>query len=199
MGFFNSNKNRMASTAINRRGRSRSICGQNRRLVTDMMYDQARLKDSMNSNTVEYIDQPTKKQQEALDLGFLGYSLKYGDCMLVLDIEDIIPEMLMGTNNLITNGVFDNIRCDKVGIVWSPKRKMFTMLALNSDYTCFVLFESANLYELPHIIDLNMDILPVNAQILENINRLMNSVYELVHNMTSNPIMVYKIGEIFKR
>jgi hypothetical protein len=200
MGFFSSNKNRMASTAINRRGRSRSIKGQNRRLVSDMMYDNARFNDSKNAlSTVTYIEQPTKKQIEAQELGFLGYSLKYGDCMLVLDIEDIIPEMLLGASNLITNGVFDNIRCDKVGIVWSPKRKMFMMLALNADYTCFVLFESANLYELPHIIDLNMDILPVNAQILENINRLMNSVYELVHNMTSNPIMVYKIGEIFKR
>jgi hypothetical protein len=200
-GFFSSNKNRMATTAINRRGRTRSIKGQNRRLVTNMMYDNARAADSNNRamSTVTYIDQPTKKQQEALDLGFLGYSLKYGDIMLVLDIEDIIPEMLMGASNLITNGVFDNIRCDKVGIVWSPKQKTFMMLALNANYTCFVLFESKNLYELPHVIDLNMDILPVNAQILENINRLMNSVYELVHNMTSNPIMVYKIGEIFKR
>ena len=184
---------------VNRRGRMRGVQSQSRRIVTDMMYDDARAHDAAAAlSTVQYIEQPTKKQIEAQELGFLGYSLKYGDCMLVLDIEDIIPEMLMGASNLITNGVFDNIRCDKIGIVWSPKRKMFLMLAINADYTCFVLFESANLYDLPHVADLNMDILPVNSQILEKINRLMCSVYTLVHNITTNPILVYKITEIFK-
>jgi hypothetical protein len=199
-GFFNSNKNRMASTAINRRGRTRSIKGQNRRLVTNMMYDNARAADSNNRalSTVTYIEQPTKKQQEALDLGFLGYSLKYGDIAIILDPSDILPYTIQENEHIIGNGVFDGIRCDKIAITYSPKKKMFYYLALNDNYQCHIIFKSNNIHELPNIGNIDMDILPVNSQIIGNFNRLINSVYEVVTDLTYNPIIYYKVRELFK-
>ena len=200
-GFFNSNKSRSTSRmAVNRRGRMRGINSQNRRIVTDMMYDNARAADSNRAlSTVQYIEQPTKKQQEALDLGFLGYSLKYGDIGIVLDPSDIFPELIQENDHIIGNGIFDGINVDKIAITYSPKKKMFYYLAINANYTCYILFESKNVYDLPYIDRIDLDILPVNAQILENWNRLINSVYELVHNLCHNPILVFKVNEIFKR
>ncbi len=193
-GFFNSNKSR-SSISVSRRGNMRSPQAQNRRIIKTMMYDN-KTKTNRLMDTEIYV---TKKQQEALELGFVGYSLKDGDKAIVLDPEDIIPELTQENNNIIGNGVFDGINVDKIAITYSPKKKMFYYLALNANYTCFILFESKNIYDLPNIDKIDLDILPVNSQILENWNRLVNTVYELVHNLCQNPIMVFKINEIFKR
>lgn len=186
---------------VNRRGRFRGTASQNRRIVTDMMYDNARAADSANTSSAvtQYIEQPTKKQIEAQELGLLGYSLKYGDVMLVLDIEDILPELIMAEHNLITNGVFDNINIDKLGIIYSPKKKMYYYLALCDNYQCHIIFKSQNVHDLPNIGNLNMDILPLNTHIVENANRLMNSVYTTVSDLTYNPIIFYTTNELFRK
>lgn len=193
-GFFNSNKSR-SSISVSRRGNMRSPQAQNRRIIKTMMYDN-KTKSNRLMDTEIYV---TKKQQEALDLGFLGYSLKYGDIGIVLDPSDIFPELIQENDHIIGNGIFDGINVDKIAITYSPKKKMYYYLALNANYTCYILFESKNVHDLPYIDRIDLDILPVGAQILENWNRLINSVYELIHNLCQNPILVFKVNEIFKR
>lgn len=106
---------------------------------------------------------------------FLEYALTEGDVIIVLDVEDIIREYELD-RGLITNNVFDNIRCDKVDIIWSPKKELYYYVALNDDYTCFILWKNGDVYQLPYIDRIDLDNLPINAQIIENINRLIISV-----------------------
>ena len=198
MAFFGSNKSRSSnsSLAVNRRGKSRSMRSQNKMIVRQMGYNQQ--SNPYAVQTVEYVEAPTKKQLEAQQLGFTGYSIKNGDLFIALDVQDILPEYVMGESNLITNGIFENIKVDKIALIYSPKKKMFMYLAINADFSCYVLFESPNFHDLPNISKIDIDILPVNAQVIPNANRLLNSVYHYIHNLCSNPILVFRVNELFK-
>lgn len=154
-----------------------------------MMYD-----NNNNPITKQQEVYVTKKQAEALDLGFTKYSLKYGDIMLLLDIEDILEEYKQ-EQGTITNNVFDNIQCDKVGIVYSPKLKKFIYLAVNDNFTCYIIFQDI----LPNFEDINLEHLPVNAQIMDQANRRMSSVYKYIHDLTTNPIFQMTVNEVFKK
>lgn len=155
--------------------------------------------DSNTNTTVEL----NRKQIEAQQLGFTGYSLKYGDVMVTGNIEDMIPnyqyDIDPDNHNLVTNGVFEGVRCDKVGLIYAPKLKKFIYLALNDDYTCFILFQSDNIHTLPNTENIDMDNLNVRLDILENANRMLSSVYQYVHDLTNNPILLYKVNEVFKK
>lgn len=199
MGFFNSNRNRAANIAVSRRGNMRSPQAQNRRIVKTMMYDNKTHKTKEVSNEI-YI---TKKQAEAQELGFLGYSLKYGNVMLIGNIEDILPDYKDDQyNNVIRNNVFEGIKADKLGIVYSPKKKQFMIIGLNDDYSSSILFKNEDINQLPNIENIDLDNIEyTNLQIIENANRLLNSVYNRIDilDLTSNPILVYDVKEIFKK
>lgn len=194
-GFFNSNKNRIAVTS---RGNKRSYQGQNRRIVQSMMYDN-RTKTQKPVTEEVYV---TKKQAEAMDLGFTGYSLKYGNMMLIGDIDAMLPDCRFEHaqyNNLLTNGVFEGIGADKIGLVYSPKFKKFLYLALNDNYTIGILFKNENYNELPNVPDI--DNLDPRIEIRENANRLLYTVFyeSEILDLTSNPIMHYGINEVFTK
>lgn len=120
------------------------------------------------------------------------------DIMILYEIEDIIPERMqeLGT---ITNDVFDNIKCDKIGVFYSKKLKQFLYLALNDNYECYILFKGYSLQELPNGNDINIENLPVSTEIMEIANRKMYSTYKYVHDLTGNPIFQLTINEVFKK
>lgn len=201
MGFFNSNKNRAANIAISRRGNVRSPQTQNRRIIKTMMYDN-------KTKTNKLMDQEiytTKKQQEAIDLGFTGYSLKYQDIMIVGDIFDMLPEYKHdidpNAHNIIRNDIFEGILCDKVALIYSPKLKKFMYIALNDNYSMAILFKETNFKDLPYIERFDLDNLHPNLQIIYNVNRSLVSVYyhSVIEDMTNNPILNYNILEVFKK
>lgn len=189
MGYFNSNKNRIA---VNSRGNRRSYQGQNRRIIQSMIYD-----DRTQSN--KYVEQEvylTKKQAEAIDLGFTAYSIKYGDIMLIADPRYMLPIENIQDHHIVKNKVFENIRADKIALIYSPKWKQFLFVVLNNDYSIYVL---ERLDQCPNHIDL--DNLHPNIEIKEHSNRLIVSVYyeSEVLDLTYNPVLNYGIMEVFKK
>jgi len=72
----------------------------------------------------------------------------------------------------------------------------YMIIALNDNYTCFILWKADTLEEL---IDIDIDTVSTNIQKVENSNRLLCSIYQLVHDLTSNPLFVHKIHEVFKK
>jgi hypothetical protein len=145
----------------------------------------------------------TKKEQEKIDLGFTGYSIKYGNIAIVGNIETMLPQFQhdidADNHNLLNNGIFEGIRCDKIALIWSPKLKKFMYIALNDNYECYILFKSDNYHSLPNIADIELDNMNPSFQLVENINTLMNTVYKFIHDLTANPIIQYKTLEVFKR
>ena len=129
---------------------------------------------------------------------FLEYSLVNGNIIIVLNVEDILREYEL-EQGYLTNNVFDNIRCEKVGIVYSPKLKMFLYLALNNDPIAGIMFKSKDLSELPNIDRIDLKLLPIDSHIVENANRLMISNFSEIVDLCHNPVLIYKVGELFKR
>lgn len=183
MAFFNSNKSRAAMRRVsgNNYQRRSSNCS-----VTESVYI-------------------TKKQADVMDLGFTGYSLKYGDVMIIGDINYMLPDyrhdIEPDNHNIIRNDVFEGIKCDKVCLIYSPKLKKFVYLTLNDDYSIGILFKSDNYHSLPNVDNIDLDNLHPNIEVKENANRLLNSIYNRIDiaDLTSNPILFYRVGEIFKR
>ena len=224
MGFFNSKKNRTSSSiAISRRGKMRSPQAQNRRIIQNMR------RDNYNTTASSTVQQPRYKQRyskqvtqepksrldimndllvstnenvrsEIMQFDFLEYSLLNADIMIVLNIEDILREYEL-EQGYLTNNVFDNIQCEKVGIVYSPKKKMFLYIAFNSytSTTCHIIFKSKNLNELPNIDRIDLKLLPIDSNLVENANRLMVSSFDQVFDLCHNPILGYGINEIFRK
>lgn len=193
MGFFSSNKNRIAVTA---RGNKRSYQGQNRRIMQSVVYDNRTGKTKPVTEEI-YV---TKQQAEAQDLGLTGYSLKYGDILILGDIEHIIPnwkhDIHPDIHNLVSNGVFEGIRADKIGIIYSHKLKKFLTLALNDDYSIYILFKSD---QTPNNIDL--ELLSPFLEIKENANRLLYAIYynSEILDLCQNPILNFRITEVFRK
>lgn len=197
-GFFNSNRNRQASIAINSRGRMRSTRSQNRRIVKTMMYDNK----TKQNKEVEQEIYVTKQQSDAMDLGFTGYSLKHQDILILGDPEDILPIEFLDDHFVVRNHVFSNIKCHKVGLFYSLKRKLFMILGfVNDEPLITVLFKSQNYHDLSHKVDL--DNLFPTIEIKENVNRLICSIYNTkdheILDLTDNPVIHYGINEIFKK
>lgn len=191
MGFFNSNKNRAANIAISRRGNIRSPQAQNRRIIKTMIQD-----NNTNNYKPVYIERVvTAKQAEAIDLGLTKWSLKYQDVMILLDPKDILPKEYIQNDKVVTNKVFNGIRCEKVGIVWSRKLKKFMYLAVNSNYTCYILFMDY----LPNFDNIDLNRLPSSAEIIERVNWRMLSVFRYIHDLTVNPIFQMTSNEVFKK
>lgn len=183
----------MESAAISRRGKMRSPQARNRRLLRNSMYNGAQRNTvtTYNDNN-DYIETPT--------MSFTEYVLRHADIAIVFNPDDIIPELVQHDHNIVGNGVFDGIRCDKLCLVYSAKKKTFYYLAINDDYTCYILFKSKDtMIYLPNINNVDVDILPVNAVIVENNNRLMVSIFDQIIDLTYNPLMVFKTSEIFRR
>ena len=187
------------------RGRTRSPVSQNKRILREMTYKNvngARIPTGKYQETVVTV---TKKQLEAEQLGFTAWSLKHQDIMILGDIEYMLPQykhdINPDTHNIVRNDMFEGIKADKIGLVYSPKLKKFLYLGLNDDYTISILFESADYKELPNSEYIDLDNLHPNVQIIENANRLLSAVYNVyeVYSFTSNPITIYKINEVFKR
>lgn len=143
-----------------------------------------------------------KKQTEQLTL--LEHSLKYGDIMICGTIEQMLNDYMGSAPNLINNGVFNNIECDRVGLFYSPKMKEYMYLAINHNFTCSILWKSANLYDLPNLDKSNNDQLGEmvefnGAEILQVANRKLWSVFKYVHLLTTNPLLIYSVTEVFKK
>ena len=198
-GFFNSQKSRM-----NSRGNTRSYRSQNRRIVRELTYT----KNVNGAQIAQYKDvevNVTKKQAEAIDLGFTGYTIKYFDMMIIGDIEYMLPQYKHdidpNSHNIIRNDMFEGIKADKIGLVYASRLKKFLYLGLNDDYSISILFESANYHDLPNVENIDIDNLHPNVEILTNINKVLTSVYNIyeVYSFVSNPLVIYKITELFKR
>lgn len=130
---------------------------------------------------------------------FLEYSLVNGDIMIIGNIEDMLLQFKHRKDGYISNEIFKVIKCDKVGLFYSARKKMFYWLAVNDDFTIYILFKSQKLSLLPNA--LSIDIESKKYQIIENANRLIWSVYNRndILDLTMNPVLLYKVGEIFKR
>ena len=137
-------------------------------------------------------------RSEIMKYDFLEYSLVNGNIIIVLNVEDILREYEL-EQGYLTNNIFDNIRCEKVGIVYSPKLKMFLYLALNNDPIAGIMFKSKDLSELPNIDRIDLKLLPIDSHIVENANRLMISNFSEIVDLCHNPVLIYKVGELFKR
>ncbi len=135
-----------------------------------------------------------KKVKEPKSL--LELTLVDNDTMLIMDIDDIIYEYsnLCGDNTVHTDKFYTaRILCQRVGLIYSQKKKWFMILALN-DNNCYVLFENKELQKLPGI---NATLLKHKK--LEKSNRLMNSVYDEITDVTTNPIHLYRTSELFRK
>ena len=130
---------------------------------------------------------------------FNEYVLMNGDVMIIGNIEDMLLQFKHRKDGYISNNIFKIIRCDKVGLFYSARQKMFMWLAVNDDYTIYILHKDKELKYLPNAISL--DIESKKFQIIHNANRLFWSVYNVndILDLTMNPIIMYKVGEIFKK
>lgn len=189
MGYFNSNKSRFTS-----RGNKRSYASMNRRMLRSMTYDNT----THRYKEVEEEVYVTKKQAEAIDLGFLGYSLKYGDVIIIGDPSDMLPLQYVEDHNIVRNHVFTNIKADKIGLMYSSKLKQFLYLVLNDDYTIAIL----DRFDQPPINEkIDLENLHPRIELKERANRILLSVYyhSEVLDLTQNPIIHFKSTEVFKR
>lgn len=132
---------------------------------------------------------------------FLEYALTVGDRMIVGDIVDMLPDHLNKPHkhNLMHNEIFKNIIVEKVGLIYSPKKKLFMWIGLNDNNTGFILYKDAKLSNLPNIKNIDIEKLKGSMQVIENINRLITSVYLYLDDLCYNPVCRYKITELFKR
>ena len=78
---------------------------------------------------------------------------------------------------------------------------MYYYLAMNDNYTCYILFKGKELKDLPDALSTKIDLEHINPNFVvsENANRLMNCVYSEVWDCTSNPVMIYKTSELFRK
>ena len=130
---------------------------------------------------------------------FNEYVLMNGDVMIIGNIEDMLLQFKHRKDGYISNNVFKVIRADKIGLFYCIRRKLFMWLAINDDFTIYILFKDKELRHLPNTIDFNIE--SPKYQIIENANRLIWSVYNKndILDLTTNPIIMYKVGEIFKK
>jgi hypothetical protein len=132
----------------------------------------------------------------------LEHALKDMDMMILMDVQDIIPQY-SNSSSTVSNNIFPNqkIRCDKVCLIYSPRRKLYYYLAVNDNGTCYVLFKGKELKDLPNATSSRIDFDDINPNFVinENANRLMNCVIDEIIDITSNPIHVYKTSELFRR
>ena len=152
----------------------------------------------INTNHPSY-NKVQKRPKTVLEYGLIDM-----DVIIMMDIDDIIPEY----SNCCGDGTVHNDRfytqrfkCDKVGLIYGQKKKLFYLLALDDNYRCIVLFKDKDVYKLPGVpskIDMEGTINP-NFIITENANRLMNCVFDTIEDYTSNPVMIYRTNELFKR
>lgn len=148
-------------------------------------------------------NKPSKHQIDANKLGMTGYSLKYDDIMILGEIEYILPDYQHDIDpdihNLIRNDIFEGIRCDKVGLVYSSKLRKFMYLAVNDNYSVAILFKSNNYHDLPNIDYIDLDNLHPSVQIIENASRSLVSVFQnsMVEDFTIDPPLRYRITRCF--
>ena len=130
---------------------------------------------------------------------FLEYALINGDLMVLGEIEDMLPNYGHRKAGHVKNDVFPFIRCDKVGLFYSSKRRMFYWLAVNDNYTLNILFKGKELKYLPNTSNINIE--SGKYQIIENANRLICSVYNRneILDLSSNPTLSFQTHEIFKK
>lgn len=211
-----------SNIAVNSRGRPRSTNSQNRRIIKQMMYNNHTVQTqqttdiikntnngAVGNNNYQYSSTvttyKTKEQIEAQELGLTAYSIKHGDVMLLGDIEYMLPmyrhDIDPNLHNVVFNNVFEGIKCDKIGYIYSQKKKQFMIIGLNDDYSSCILFKANNFKDLPNSENIDLQLLHPNIEIKENSNRLLISVYNKIpiYDLTSNPIMTYDISEIFKK
>ncbi|WP_458720460.1 hypothetical protein [Candidatus Nitrosocosmicus sp. R] len=77
-----------------------------------------------------------------------------------MDTVDIFKNLLYRSATAIKLDLFPSlgaIRCDKIGLVYSRKCKLFMFLGLNDNDTCFVLYKDKDVYKLPNIYNINIE------------------------------------------
>jgi len=157
-----------------------------------------RYSSNFGNQRIGYIKKPKKKPT------FLEYCLIDKDMVVLMDPEDIIPQyMHKDPSRTVYNHIFPNqkIQCDKVGLIYSQKKKIYYYLAMNDNYTCYILFKGKELRELPEALSTKIDLEHINPNFVvsENANRLMCCVYDEVVDCTANPLMIYKTSELFRK
>ena len=138
-----------------------------------------------------------KKVKEPIS--FLQYTLTEGDTMIIADPVNIIPSWTVQQPNQVKNDRFPNrqVKADKIALIYSQKKKLFMYITICDDSrTCAILFKNKDLYQLPdiHIAENNH-----NYHLAENSNRLMNCIIEDLWDITSNPVLLYKTSELFRK
>lgn len=138
------------------------------------------------------------KKEPKIQKTFLEYILTDGDTMVIADPRNMIPNWVK-SDNQVFNDRFTNklIRADKIALIYSQKKKLFMYITICDDIrTCAILFKNKELYQLP---DIRIAELNQFYHLAENSNRLMNCIIEDLWDCTSNPIMRYLVGELFRK
>ena len=132
--------------------------------------------------------------------------IKDQDTMLLFnDIDDIIPSYYRWSSHEVRNDVFmgynQKIKCEMIGLVYSPKKKLFYMMAINNDYTSYILFEAVKLKHLPVDKLYSDPLITDKYKMIEKSNRMIIGVlrYDPIWNLCLNPIMSYKPTELFRK
>lgn len=86
------------------------------------------------------------------------------------------------------------IPCEKVGLIYSQRKKWFMILALNDFKGCYVLFENKELEKLPNISPILLE-----HNKVEKANHVMNAAYDEIIDVTTNPYQIYKTSELFRK
>lgn len=118
--------------------------------------------------------------------------------MVIADPINMIPNWIIEPNT-VKNDRFPNrqIKADKIALIYSKKRKLFMYVTIDDNSrTCAILFKNKDLYQLPDI-----KIAENNRfyNLAENGNRLMNCIINDLWDVSSNPIMNYKVNELFSK
>lgn len=139
---------------------------------------------------------------------FLEYVLQDSDIMICCDPDYILPSVYLWSKYMVKNDVFNTpnqkISADKIGIIWSQRKKMYMMIAINDNSDrLFILFKNKELRFLPNVESRLSNLEKVDTvniyQTVENSNRMMNVVFNEVYDLTSNPVMIYKVSELFRK
>jgi len=131
---------------------------------------------------------------------FLQHLLTESDFIILAEVSLVLPKYRNGYST-VHNDIFTNrqIRCDQVGLIYSPKKKMYYYLAINADNSCHILFKDKDVYKLPNVTRINLDPKEFNILTQENANRLMNSIFDTINDLSGNPIHIYKTSELFRK
>lgn len=129
--------------------------------------------------------------------------IKENDTMLMFETDDIIPSKYRWSSTKVRNDLFNDynqkINCGRVILIYSPKKKLYLFMAINEDYTSYILFKAKSLKDLP--VEKLYNSVGEKYKTIEQSNLKMIGIlrYEPVWDLTLNPVILYKPTELFRK